>query len=556
MTKLSSLSKCSVALVLCLTSSLSTPFVSHAQENESPQDPLELLLEKADRPTIKETKEVLHLLKDENGVPQRLGTHGAPAPEQILDLLLDHAPQMVAAMEYSFPGATWAFLGRDVLLWADVLDAFYQSIGQDDRVVRIASSTESFSSINHNPWALVEYLQRQGLALGNIRERHPFILVDTVSAGDGRQGRAFLASVYHYYADRGGEPVDLLDRVNMFGLAISSFRGKLNSYEETARILEKQAETYREEPYVDYFTEHRIIHLPNTQNNANEAGYVEKSGSWTGKFSPFTRDGDGNIVSLPSKIESISMRKTVLWYQARIIEAVSKPKFLEQVRKRAHRLGYRFPERRVAPGSELPGIGEKELLLLEIEKNSARLHDTLKTAPVPRETPRDFRKIVELLAPEDARKSNPPTVNASILARALSGILDAATKEFASSGDRPKSLPFPNPPSFSNSSSKNPHPAAVAAALLIEVKEAYQDGRIVEGDLPVVLGPILEASEISQYLVEGFQKFIDQSPEVLALLAREDWTGSEHTSKLRRQLHLVLTPEASSCEAGLLPSGE
>src|SRR5437868_13584690 len=53
------------------------------------------------------------------------------------DLFSEEIPTLIVSLEKAFPGAKYAFLGRDMDLVADAVEAFYLSIGQTDRVARI-----------------------------------------------------------------------------------------------------------------------------------------------------------------------------------------------------------------------------------------------------------------------------------------------------------------------------------------------------------------------------------------------------------------------------------
>ena len=61
------------------------------------------------------------------------------------DSIEDGAPQFITKLEKAYPNGTYMFIGRDTQLIADVVDAFYISIGHKDRVKQVGVSTPTLA---------------------------------------------------------------------------------------------------------------------------------------------------------------------------------------------------------------------------------------------------------------------------------------------------------------------------------------------------------------------------------------------------------------------------
>ena len=104
------------------------------------------LLHLEDRPTMQEIKKVARRwskkeLEHRVDLPKY---DGRPEPDYLQNnypLWFSHlereAAQVIATFEYSFPGAQWVFMGRDMMILADLFESFYMQLGQEDRVVRL-----------------------------------------------------------------------------------------------------------------------------------------------------------------------------------------------------------------------------------------------------------------------------------------------------------------------------------------------------------------------------------------------------------------------------------
>ncbi len=218
--------------VLILVLTLFSVFANAQQlidlDNVDVSPGLQSLLQRPNRPRLAELKqhraemaELIKLMEDADAKHREYYQghyrHVAPifgdawAPEHIKENL----PKLIISLEKAFPNGTYAFLGRDVNLWGDAMDAFYQSFGQTGRVQLLNASTASFS--NAEPETLVNFLVQNGMdprivTVTDPEEYNslkPFVIYDRTSMGSTSQSTKLMDAVFTMAA-RNGVPVHLL----------------------------------------------------------------------------------------------------------------------------------------------------------------------------------------------------------------------------------------------------------------------------------------------------------------------------------------------------------
>jgi hypothetical protein len=102
-------------------------------------------------------------------------------------------PVLIARIEGLCPGARFFSLGRDSVQIADFLEAFYDSLGQGDRVGRIPMSGSSFSGVGNAE--LQSVLQGAGMVFSELGTR-PQIIFDRTSLGSGSQSTRVLKAAF------------------------------------------------------------------------------------------------------------------------------------------------------------------------------------------------------------------------------------------------------------------------------------------------------------------------------------------------------------------------
>ncbi len=338
--------------------------------DQAPQSVAEILTS-SERPTMTTISQISHEFAEELGIPSaplRVGNGHVLDFQKWTKILLENGPQLIANLEKTNPGATWAFIGRDTQAIADLFEGFYLSIGQKNRVQRIFVSKASFQKTSTN--SLVGVLESNGFSLNRFQDSHPYILVDTVSSGGGRQGRSILAAAYKIYGERGGKMSDLVRKLNMIGLYVSTFQGTPTPLENYNNLLtEEELSFYISDPLLpnesleEYF---RIAGYSETNHLSNETGYEHFTGAWTGSYGQIKEDQFGKFRATPGADSDVTMRKNILWMQNTIWKTVSSPEFLEKVKEEAQKIKFDFPVKRPIPAKFQFSIDKVDDYILSI----------------------------------------------------------------------------------------------------------------------------------------------------------------------------------------------
>ena len=271
-----------------------------------------------------------------------------------LEQILKEAPHMIASFEQAFPGATWAFIGRDTALIADVFEMFYSSIGQIDRVVRLQVSKATFQ--NASDKELVEYLTQKGALV----TQHPFILVDVISTGGGQQARSLLSAWYRSRNKEGVPLYQLVRSFNIIGLTTRTTPESplLKSLSDAQLTLETEESTYSHsapERGLENIQTQRILMYKDQRTEQshlgiNESGYEQSTGAWHDTYGKFQRShwDPRWIVTKEGSEAPLKIREGILAMQSQLQLAIDSNNFLHKVQLEAREKDYEFPLKRAS----------------------------------------------------------------------------------------------------------------------------------------------------------------------------------------------------------------
>lgn len=363
---------------------------AHAQNDEimPPIDvstlPVEIqnLVSSSSRPTMLEVRDAIAKYKFPKGIPinvnwaNHYGYDQRTEIEKWTEILLDYAPELIARLEKVYPDAVWVFIGRDGAAFADVLEAFYYSIGQKNRVIRFGVSKQSMRNISYE--AVQQGLKRQGYDLDQFADKYDdresitiegfrkkflfkrkekkaieaypkLIFVDPVSKGNGRQGRHILGLIYENLFQRTKvDWLELIQKINIMGLVVSTHPGgHFSANDPEAYYAHYRDNISRNDPSLSgVYQAHQFMSIDQAANAANEAGYTHFIGAWHDSYGSFYQNNEGELEAQRGSDFHVEMKMSILWSQAKIWKTVSKPKFLEKVKKFAQDLGYEFEAER------------------------------------------------------------------------------------------------------------------------------------------------------------------------------------------------------------------
>jgi hypothetical protein len=258
-------------------------------------------------------------------------------------------------------------MGRDMAVIADLFEAFYTSIGQHDRVIRLGMSTATLDSMTQE--TTLEFLKSSGI---NLDGKIPYLLVDAVSRGGGRQGRALINAVYSnangddkslakrffdsVFSDsskdtnKGSKSIgDLLYYFNMIGLRVFTTKIPDIPIQKAQAQLALDAEALEKEikkGHVDFGKRHNILSFTDARSmdflGINEAGYTHWTGAWHGSYGAIEKSA-GRVFARPGQVSDLAMRQAIVGFQAAIVDLASSPDFRARVEEAAKKIGYHFP---------------------------------------------------------------------------------------------------------------------------------------------------------------------------------------------------------------------
>lgn len=291
----------------------------------------EKLLSLTHRPTIAEFLEIMGELPAQN--PFQALDRDTKVEEITLA-----GPKIIAGLEYAYPGATWAILGRDSSFMGDVLEAFYLQNGAHDRVVRLNASTGSFETSGQE----LKFLYSAGLLSSpEAKAEKKWVILDPTSwsvDGKGSPLSQIRKLITAYYAKHGDAEAQRM--VGAIGLGTSS-RGALKGVEiEDEFDIEsfwKQTDISSwNGPDRILYTFNDFAYLALNPVNSTEV-------AWHEKFGPFQDVGDGKVIATPGAQSSQRFKEHILYTLYEAVKATGTPFFRTSVENKATQYyGYDF----------------------------------------------------------------------------------------------------------------------------------------------------------------------------------------------------------------------
>lgn len=266
--------------------------------------PLTNLLDSPNRPTMLQVAEAMNW--DFTSNPS-FAEPSTILPHQIKKTLLQRGVPMLVALEYAFPGATWAPLGRDVVVNGDFLDAFYLLRGQKERVIRINASGPSFKSSVPliDLFKTLKLVDEQGIPTKS------FVIFDYTTYRPLSQSTQLIKEIYKYIPAE--QHTDFLSKVNLLTMYEENFRGvfpalDLGQFWSRVQITQGRPQT--------------ILKVPNIGT------YFD---FWHESFGPFQYSEDKTVFTKPGAPASLSMRITILRTMIEIFRIVGSDDFLNKL---------------------------------------------------------------------------------------------------------------------------------------------------------------------------------------------------------------------------------
>jgi len=249
----------------------------------------------------------------------------------------------IAKIELLYPGATWAFLGNDTRLIADPVEAFYLSIKQRDRVVPLHGSGSTIRIDDME--LLAKFLDSAGFDAKNPLDRPPFIIIDRTAYWQSSQIRHLLKAGYQAYVKNGGNPLDLLTKLNALNINGPTELTPIATVR--SNYLDSQLKHLKDFP--DPFNKDVYSGIPK-EIIALGANPFQSRPFWHSGHGPIIQDENGRWIGSPS-ISFEATTRYILAFAFELYREIAQPRFLELVQSEALKLGYEFPLQR-------PNVGE------------------------------------------------------------------------------------------------------------------------------------------------------------------------------------------------------
>ena len=304
---------------------------------------IDALLKQTYRPTIAELERTLKAAYGEIPRSNPFGSGGRMRGHD------RDVAQMIAQLELAYPGGTYVPVGRDAVLVADILDAYYRSIGQPDRVSRLNASGPSFPHYHHSVTdataredapLIAGFVRSSGLDFDRVTADRPYVMIDVTPYAFGSQSRQLMRSVFREWSRLGRDPKDLADKVAFVGIPMGGGRDKISDAvagDIAALKAKVKASTTKDGPS-------EILWL-----GGGSMSSLTYSRGWHEMFERFTRGPGGVVTTAPGSPADRETREGILEEQVDILHLIAKPSFQAEVREVAEKdYGYVFPMKRTA----------------------------------------------------------------------------------------------------------------------------------------------------------------------------------------------------------------
>lgn len=153
----------------------------------------------------------------EGRVPDENPFNPGPWAKEIqgfVNALPSKGPTFVVQLEIAFPGATFAFPGRDAAWVGEILEAFYLVTEQPNRVFYPPLSSQS---ITHGLEKVLPIFQKYGFRVVEDGHELPtYVIVDGTRWAKDGQGQAYLGQLYQAYPTRDFR--ELIESINVVGV--------------------------------------------------------------------------------------------------------------------------------------------------------------------------------------------------------------------------------------------------------------------------------------------------------------------------------------------------
>ncbi|EQC49351.1 hypothetical protein M899_1769 [Bacteriovorax sp. BSW11_IV] len=247
-------------------------------------------------------------------------------------------PKMIALIDKHYPGATLAFVGRDIAYEADIFEAILDKWGNSDRVVRIDASTATFNHASGSQ--LVEFQKAFGISTDFLSMKRPVVFIDVVSSiHGGNQPRMLMSALWNDYYKKNGDAKIFSEKIGFIGFANGGSDGaNLDKIEEVKDKVARALMNVDDSAGPEVFT--GLFPMAAIEDIGSAISY--NLPEWHGSFSGLTHRENGSLLSNSGPQSSLETKKKVLSIMKTIYEFTEEFDVKKTVIEEANNLGYDY----------------------------------------------------------------------------------------------------------------------------------------------------------------------------------------------------------------------
>ncbi len=350
------------SFILTFLISLQTWGVSTQQ-----REAIDKLVNQDHRPTVAEVIEAFKQWPRSNIFVEVAGERGFPinTAQRYQDdakATLDAGIIGVAKLEKAFPGAVFAFLGRDSVQISEVFEVIYRSFFKGERrVFRLNASTASFSGTTDE--IMWQFVSTNGLT-EDLLFRRPYIMLDATSFGTrinkgqvtpSSQSTYVTHGAYSHFVEAGIPPHELVRWINFVDVRNSSYGFEIDATSESLDQYFEQAEQQLKDNPERLMIEN-ILKVP-------ELSSYSYSLEWHPSFGQLTMDPDGVMRGAIGGGGAPQTRLQILATVYSLVEEAKSRNILQELVTAAKELRYDYTETLAIP--EEGSFGERRQEIIE-----------------------------------------------------------------------------------------------------------------------------------------------------------------------------------------------
>jgi hypothetical protein len=245
----------------------------------------------------------------------------------------EYLPKMIAQFEKAYPGATYAALGRDAVRMADMFAAYYETIGQPNRVARINLSTGSFTDTKGDevkPSAIAKFITTHTpLRFKDPAKIPGFVIFDATSYSESSQSPLVMDAIYEGFTKRGFSTQNLPAKVNIVSIDESNALTKSRAEKRMSTYFAQEKSWQLKRPGS---SPHQPLDLIGTSHGEE----------WHDSWDSLTWKGS-RYVTVPTAKGDVETHKQILSEFYETLKLVQNPAFRHLIEAESKALGIKAP---------------------------------------------------------------------------------------------------------------------------------------------------------------------------------------------------------------------